>query len=278
LKEVSGIRKGDEVLSDLVVGISETPDEGGSVVRVTPESAGWEYVGFEVLRLAAGRTVQRTTEGEEVCLVLLEGFCNISAGDYEWRGIGGRDSVFEGPPYAVYLPPGTEYSVEADSYLELALCSAPAGAGVEPFLVRPEDVDVEVRGSGNAQRRVHPILMSEGQAERLLVVEVLTPNGHWSSYPPHKHDQDDLPNESYLEETYFHRIQPPQGFAVQKVYTGDRSLDETMTVVDGDTVLVPRGYHAVSAPPGYDLYYLNVMAGPVREWKFKNDPDHDWLF
>jgi 5-deoxy-glucuronate isomerase len=265
-------------VSDLVAGISETPDESGSVVKVTPESAGWEYVGFEVLRLAAGRTVQRRTAGEEVCLVILEGFCNVSAGDDGWRGIGGRDSVFEGPPYAVYLPPGTEYSVEADSYLELAICSAPAEDGVEPFLVRPEDVEVEVRGSGNAERRVHPILMSEGQAERLLVVEVLTPNGHWSSYPPHKHDQDDLPDESYLEETYYHRIRPPQGFAVQRVYTGDRSLDETMTVVDGDTVLVPRGYHAVSAPPGYDLYYLNVMAGPVREWKFKNDPDHEWLF
>jgi 5-deoxy-glucuronate isomerase len=265
-------------VSDLVAGISETPDEGGSVVRVTPESAGWEYVGFEVLRLAAGRNVERRTGGEEVCLVLLEGYCNVSAGDDEWRGIGGRDSVFEGPPYAVYLPPGTEYSVEADSYLELAVCSAPAEDGVEPFLVRPEDVEVEVRGSGNAERRIHPILMSEGQAERLLVVEVLTPNGHWSSYPPHKHDQDNLPDESYLEETYYHRIQPPQGFAVQRVYTGDRSLDETMTVVDGDTVLVPRGYHAVSAPPGYDLYYLNVMAGPVREWKFKNDPDHEWTF
>jgi 5-deoxy-glucuronate isomerase len=270
--------KGDWGVSDLVVGINETPDEGGSVVRISPETAGWEYVGFEVLRLAAGRAVRRGTESKEVCLVLLEGFCNISAGDDEWRGIGGRDSVFEGAPYALYLPPGTEYSVEADSYLEMAVCSAPAEGGVAPFLIRPEDVEEEVRGSGNAERRVHPILMSEGQAERLLVVEVLTPQGHWSSYPPHKHDQDNLPDESYLEETYYHRIQPPQGFAVQRVYTGDRSLDETMTVVDGDTVLVPRGYHAVSAPPGYDLYYLNVMAGPVREWKFKNDPDHAWLF
>jgi 5-deoxy-glucuronate isomerase len=264
-------------LSDLVVSINDRPDRDGSVLRVTPESAGWEYVGFEVLRLADGETVERQTGGVEVCLVLLEGFCNVSAAEHEWRGIGERNSVFEGRPYAVYLQPGTQYKVEADSYLELAVCSAPAERGVEPFLVRPEEVEVEVRGSGNAQRRVHPILMSEGQAERLLVVEVLTPNGHWSSFPPHKHDQDDLPNESYLEETYYHKIQPPQGFAVQRVYTEDGSLDETMTVVDGDTVLVPRGYHAVSAPPGYDLYYLNVMAGPVREWKFKNDPDHEWL-
>ena len=265
-------------MSELVVSINDRPDEHGSVLKVTAESAGWEYVGFEVLRLADGETVERQTGGEEVCLVLLEGFCNVSAGEHEWRGIGERDSVFEGQPYAVYLPPRTQYKVEADSYLELAVCSAPAERGVDPFLVRPEEVEVEVRGSGNAERHVHPILMSEGQAERLLVVEVLTPNGHWSSFPPHKHDQDDLPNESYLEETYYHKVQPPQGFAVQRVYTEDRSLDETMTVVDGDTVLVPRGYHAVSAPPGYDLYYLNVMAGPVREWKFKNDPDHEWLF
>jgi 5-deoxy-glucuronate isomerase len=265
-------------VADLVVSSRERPDSDGSVLKVTPESAGWEYVGFEVLRLAEGRGVERRTGGEEVCLVLLEGFCNVSAGEEAWSGIGGRDSVFDGPPYAVYLPPGTDFAVEADSYLELAVCSAPAGSGVEPFLVRPEEIEVEVRGSGNAERHVHPILMADRPAERLLVVEVLTPNGHWSSYPPHKHDQDDLPHESYLEETYYHKIQPPQGFALQRVYTEDRSLDDTMTVRDGDTVLVPRGYHAVSAPPGYDLYYLNVMAGPVREWKFKNDPDHEWLF
>ncbi|MBA3423662.1 MAG: 5-deoxy-glucuronate isomerase, partial [Rubrobacter sp.] len=170
------------------------------------------------------------------------------------------------------------YGIEAVSYLELAVCSAPASDGTAPFLVRPEDIAVEVRGSGNAERRIHPILMGDEPVERLLVTEVLTPNGHWSSYPPHKHDQDDLPNESYLEETYYHKIRPTRGFAVQRVYTEDGSLDETMTVQDGDTVLVPRGYHAVSAPPGYDLYYLNVMAGPVREWKFRNDPDHEWLF
>lgn len=267
-----------EGVTDLIVGINEKPDENGSVVKVTPESAGWRFVGFEVLRLADGRTVERGTGSEEVCLVVLEGFCNVSTADDGWRDVGKRDSVFEGPPFALYLPPGTDYTVEATSHLELAVCSAPAEKGVEPFLVRPGDIEVEVRGSGNAERRIHPILMDDRRAERLLVVEVLTPNGHWSSYPPHKHDQDDLPNESYLEETYYHKVQPPQGFAVQKVYTEDRSLDETMTVGDDDTVLVPRGYHAVAAPPGYDLYYLNVMAGPVREWKFKNDPDHEWLF
>ena len=264
-------------MSDLVVSANEKPDEDGSVVRVTPESAGWKYVGFEVLRLAEGRTVERRADAEEVCLVVLSGYCSVSTPDAGWRGIGERDGVFEGPPHALYLPPETDYVVEAVSYLELAVCSAPAESGAEPLLVRPEDIEVEVRGSGNAERRIHPILMDDRPAERLLVVEVLTPSGHWSSYPPHKHDTEDLPNESYLEETYYHKVQPPQGFAVQRVYTEDRSLDDTMTVHDDDTVLVPRGYHAVSAPPGYDLYYLNVMAGPVREWKVKNDPDHDWL-
>jgi 5-deoxy-glucuronate isomerase len=119
--------------------------------------------------------------------------------------------------------------------------------------------------------------MEDRPAERLLVVEVITPNGHWSSYPPHKHDQDDRPRETYLEETYYHRIRPEKGFAVQRVYTEDRAIDETVTFFDGDVVLVPRGYHVVSTPPGYDLYYLNVMAGPVREWKIKNDPEHEWL-
>jgi 5-deoxy-glucuronate isomerase len=265
----------------LIVNIKKRPDRDGSVVKVTPESAGWEYVGFEVLRLADGRTVERRADAVEVCLVVLSGYCNVSTSDGdEWRGIGERDSVFEGQPYAVYLPPGTDYGIEAVTNLELAVASAPAVGGtipLDPLLIKPEDIEVEMRGSGKMERRIHPILMDDRPAERLLVVEVITPDGHWSSYPPHKHDQDDLPNESYLEETYYHKIQPVNGFAFQSVYTEDRSLDETMTVRDDDTVLVPRGYHAVSAPPGYDLYYLNVMAGPVREWKIKNDPDHEWL-
>ena len=111
----------------------------------------------------------------------------------------------------------------------------------------------------------------------MLVVEVITPGGHWSSYPPHKHDRDALPDESYLEETYYHRLKPAQGFAFQRVYTEDGAVDETLTVKDGDVVLVPRGYHPVAAPHGYDLYYLNVMAGPNRIWRFHNDPAHEWL-
>jgi 5-deoxy-glucuronate isomerase len=264
-------------VADLIVSSKKEPDTDGSVVKVTPESARWKYVGFEVFRLGTGRTLERETGSEEVCLVILSGRCRVSAGPDEWEDVGERESPFDGLPYAVYLPPGTHYGVEATTDLELAVTSAAAERGVEPRLIQPEDVQVSTRGSGNAEREVRNIVMEGQPAESLLVVEVITPNGHWSSYPPHKHDKDDRPNETYLEETYYHKIRPEQGFAVQKVYDEERSLDETLTVRHGDTVLVPRGYHAVSAPPGYDLYYLNVMAGPVREWKVKNDPDHEWL-
>ncbi len=133
----------------------------------------------------------------------------------------------------------------------------------------------EERGEGAAQRTIHQILMEDREAERLLVTEVLTPAGHWSSYPPHKHDTDDPPNETYLEEIYYFRMRDPRGFALQRVYTADRSLDLSLAARDGDLVLVPRGYHTVSAAPGYDTYYLNVMAGPRREWKISFDPDHE---
>ena len=109
------------------------------------------------------------------------------------------------------------------------------------------------------------------------MVEVVTPSGNWSSYPPHKHDTATVGEETALEETYYHRLDPAQGFAMQRVYTDDRAIDQTMTVEDGDVVMVPRGYHPVGVPHGYDLYYLNVMAGPVREWKFRNDPAHEWI-
>ena len=264
-------------MPDLLVKSKSTPEENGSVVKVTPESAGWDYVGFEVFRLEEGRTVERQSGEEEVCLVLLSGQCNVSTEGEEWRNIGGRKSVFDGAPCALYLSPGTAYRVEAVTGLELAVTSSPAEQGAAAHLILPEDMEVEVRGSGNMEREIRPILMEDRPAERLLVVEVVTPSGHWSSYPPHKHDQDDRPRETYLEETYYHRFRREGGFAFQRVYTEDRSLDETLTFHDGDVVLVPRGYHAVSAPPGYDLYYLNVMGGPVREWKIKNDPDHEWL-
>jgi 5-deoxy-glucuronate isomerase len=157
--------------------------------------------------------------------------------------------------------------VASSAVLELALCWAPAESGVDPALITPDDVPVSIRGAGVTEREIRDVLMENRAAATLLVTEVLTPAGHWSSWPPHKHDADDVPREAYLEETYYHRLRRPGGFAVQRVYDGERTLDATLAVGDGEVVLVPRGYHPVSATPGYDLYYLNVMADPSHHWQ-----------
>jgi 5-deoxy-glucuronate isomerase len=244
----------------------------GDGLRVTPESAGWQYVGFEALGIGE---IMRETGDREVCIVVVEGTCDVRSDHGEWRGLGGRADPWSGPPDAAYLPPGTRFEVAGEA--EVALCFAPApNGGVAPRLLPGAEIEVETRGAGAYERYVRPILMGDREAESLLVTEVLTPAGHWSSYPPHKHDRDDPPRETLLEETYYHRVKPAQGFGLQRVYTDDRSLDESIAFRDRDCVLVPRGYHTVSAPPGYELYYLNVMAGPSRSWIFANDPDHEW--
>jgi len=242
---------------------------------VTPASAGWKYVGFEVLQLDEGRPQVRETGDRELCLVVVQGSCHVRSEHGEWRDLGGRPSPFSGRPDAAYLPPGTAFEIEGTG--EVALCTAPANGGAKARVLPGGELEVEVRGHGAQERTVTPILMGDREADSLLVCEVLTPPGHWSSYPPHKHDRDALPEESLLEETYYHRIDPPHGFALQRVYTGDGNLDETLAVRDRDVVLVPRGYHTVSAPPGYAVYYLNVMAGPERTWAVANDPDHEWM-
>ena len=212
-------------------------------------------------------------EGREVCAVVLSGVADIG----RWRDVGSRANVFDGPPDSVYLPPGGTLLVGGKSEeCEVALCWAPASKGAAPQLIRASDIKPFQRGSGRTLRTIHNVLMEDRPAESLLVTEVLTPAGNWSSYPPHKHDTDDPPRETYLEETYYHRLARGEGFAVQLVYTDDRSLDEAIQVRDGDVVLVPRGYHPVAAGPGYDLYYLNVMAGPTRRWLVTTDPAHRW--
>jgi 5-deoxy-glucuronate isomerase len=254
------------------------PDAAGRVLQVTPQSAGWSHVGFEVIHLAAGQAYEGRDTDRETCLVLLTGRADVTVEDVDFADIGGRLSVFEDlAPGAVYAPAGAAFSVTAKGDVELALCTAPGRPGRAPRLIAPGDMPREVRGKGSNTRYVRNILPETEPADGLLVVEVITPGGHWSSYPPHKHDAATPGEETRLEETYYHRLSPPQGFAIQRVYTDDRSLDETVCVQDGDVVMVPKGYHPVGAPHGYDLYYLNVMAGPERKWIFRNDPAHAWI-
>jgi 5-deoxy-glucuronate isomerase len=252
--------------------------QAGRVIHITPESAGWTYVGFDLHRLAPGETVAADTGNREVCLVLIAGRAAVSAGGKDFGIIGERLSPFEGMPHSVYVPGNSSWSLTAATDVTLAVCSSPSLGGSLPARhIGPDAVTRETRGKGTNTRHVANILPEGAPADSLLVVEVITPGGNTSSYPPHKHDQDNLPHESFLEETYYHRLNPPQGFAFQRVYTDDGSLDETMTVRDGDVNMVPKGYHPCAAIHGYDLYYLNVMAGPRRTWKFYNAPEHAWL-
>jgi 5-deoxy-glucuronate isomerase len=267
-------------MSELLVHPSATPESDRAILRVTPESAGWRYVGFEVVALGGGEVAARDSGDREVCVVVVSGTVHVLSPHGEWGDLGGRADPWSGRPDAAYLPPGTRFEIEgaeAGSSSEVALCWAPApGGGAAPRVLAGDEIEAETRGHGALERSIHPILMGDREADSLLVCEVLTPAGHWSSYPPHKHDRDDPPTETFLEETYYHRISPPRGFGLQRVYSDDRSLDQTLAFGDRDCVLVPRGYHTVSAPPGYNVYYLNVMAGPTRLWAIANDPDHEW--
>lgn len=252
----------------------------GKVHDVTAASAGWRYVGFGLYRLAPGDVASEPTGDREVILVLVEGRARLTAAGQDWGVMGDRMDVFEGTaPHCLYVPPGKDWSAVATTACTLAVCTAP-GAGNHPAArLGPEGITSMSRGTGANTRHINNVAM-EGRdvAGSLLVTEVFTPAGNWSSYPSHRHDEDDFPRMTYLEESYYHRLNPAQGFAVQRVYTEDGSLDETMTVKNHDVTLVPKGHHPCAAPYGYDLYYLNVMAGPRRAWRFQNDPDHDWIY
>jgi 5-deoxy-glucuronate isomerase len=254
--------------------------ERGKVHDVTPVSAGWSYVGFGLYRLVPGETVAEPSGDTEVILVLVEGKARIGAGDADFGELGDRMDVFEGrPPHCAYVPAGSDWSATATTACTLAVCEAPGKPGRRAQVIGPGGIERITRGKGANTRHIHPIAMEERDvADSLLVTEVYTPQGNWSSYPPHRHDEDDYPRMTYLEETYYHRLKPAEGFALQRVFTEDGTLDETMAVEDHDVVLVPKGHHPCAAPYGFDLYYLNVMAGPLRQWRFENHPDFDWIY
>lgn len=249
----------------------------GEVHRITPQSAGWRYVGFSLHRLRAGETALGATGDTEAILVMVEGKASIHAAGQDWGTLGDRMDVFERtPPHGLYVPNGQDWRAEATTDCTIAVCTAP-GRGAHPARrIGPDGIVLTQRGTGTNTRWINNIAMeAEDVCDSLLVTEVFTPAGNWSSYPSHRHDEDDFPRITYLEETYYHRLNPRDGWAVQRVYTDDGSLDEVMAVRDGDVVLVPRGHHPCAAPHGFDLYYLNVMAGPRRAWRFVAAPEMD---
>lgn len=265
-------------MSSSILSKKSTPDSLGRIQHITPENAGWKYIGFDVYLLKSGQSISFSTQDREYCLVLVSGLASVKTIHENYSKIGKRMSPFERiPPYSVYVPHHDEVKVTAETDIELAVCSAPGFGKLPARLIAPEDVDTEHRGKGRNQRYVQNILPDYKQADSLLVVEVYTDEGNTSSYPSHKHDRNAFPDETLLEETYYHRFDPQQGFCLQRVYTDDRSLDECVAAYDKDVVKVPKGYHPVATIAGYNNYYLNVMAGPLRQWRFTWEKDHNWV-
>ncbi len=251
----------------------------GEVVCVTQERAGWQTISLRLVHLEKGQKQVVSQPGEELALVMLGGQATIRAGAQSWERLGARANVFAGMPHTLYVPVGTEQiEIEAlTASCEVAVCGARASRKFPAAIIEPSSVEVEIRGGGNATRQINHIMKPDFPADRLLVVEVYTPSGNWSSYPPHKHDVHNPPGEVDLDEIYFYKISQPEGFAIQRVYTRDGRRNETLTVRDNEVVLIPDGYHPVVAAHGYDCYYLNVLAGSARSMAASDDPDLAWV-
>jgi 5-deoxy-glucuronate isomerase len=248
----------------------------GTTLSISPANAAWEFVSFAVRAVARRGVWHSAAPGQERAIVLLSGLSRV-----HWRtprGVAGeavlgpRAGVFETYPHALYLPAGSKMTLTAEERSEVADCRAPSDRDLEPRLVRPEDCGYEIRGGGNATRQIIDVLPPSFPADRLMICEVLTPAGNWSSYPPHKHDRDRPPLEADLEEIYYFRFRDPQGYGFHRVYTADGRQDETMAVGDGDVVIVREGYHPFVTAYGYDAYYLNVLAGTRRSMAASDDP------
>ena len=267
----------------LLVRPRENGAKAGVVTQITAEQAGWDLLNLTVRRFTAGQVWTDATGECEAALVILSGRCSVQSDKGSWDTVGQRADVFSGMPSAVYFSRRTEFTVTAlNDDLEIAHCWVATDEDHPARLIRPEDSVIEIRGGRNATRQINTILPPGFDCHRIVCVEVYTPGGNWSSYPPHKHDvhREDATGrvlEADLEEIYYYKVAGPRGYAIQRVYTDDRSLDEVVVAHNNDMVLVPEGYHPVSAAYGYDCYYLNFLAGSAQSLANADDPDYAWV-
>jgi len=252
------------------------PEQAGTLLSFSREHAKWEWMSLLVRRLQPSEIYRARTESEEAAFVLLGGTSVADWGQGSQQ-IGGRGNVFDGFPYTLYLPARSEATFQAETVCEIAECRVPSEARLEPRLITPRDVVSSLRGGGNASRQIVDVITTAFPADKLMVIEVYTPGGNWSSYPPHKHDVHNPPAEADLDEIYYYRIRQPGGFALQHLYSRENSSERTVKARDGDAVLVRSGFHPVVAGPGYDVYYLNFLAGSSRALAVTEDSQHVWI-
>lgn len=255
--------------------------------EVVDKEAGLELIGFDLIRLEPGENAVYESEEYEIGLVILQGTCSVKVDDVTFDKLGSRRSVFgrsvfDGKPTTVYVPRDSKYEVTATGsmMLEIGVCKVKARKKYEAFVIDAGDVTTEHRGKLNWQRDVNDIITSkyEGKVDRIVLGETYSMPGQWSSYPSHKHDTDNLPFEVNMEEIYHFKVNPGQGFGIQVMYSDDMSLRESYIIKNGDSVAIKNGYHPVAAAPGYQVYYLWVMAGvDTRQLTPCDDPDHAWV-
>jgi 5-deoxy-glucuronate isomerase len=268
--------------ADSALLVKPSPGDG-EYLRITPETAGWQHLSFAARRLATGQSWSSDTGDSEYGIVILGGSCAVDSSRGRWERIGRRANVFDGMPYALYLPAGTRFTVTARSAeLDIAYGWCRAEGEHPPHLVTPDQAAIEIRGGGSATRQINSLIPPGFDCHRLVAVEVYTPAGSWSSYPPHKHDVHRVDAsgrilEADLEEVYFYKMDRPHGYAVQRVYTSDHRLDETVVATNNCAVLVPEGYHPVASAHGYTTYYLNFLAGSAQSLANSDDPEHAWI-
>ncbi len=275
---------------NLLVRPTEDPKDPELLLRITPEGAGWEYINFQVRRLERGQSWKFATGENELALVNLTGRYVVESDRGSWSGIGGRETVFTGGAHALYLPRRTSFTVTAEAGGDFAVAWVPTDQDHEPWLIEPSKVTRSIRGGDNVSRQINDLLPPGSPVHRLVLVEVYTPGGNWSSYPPHKHDTHVVDEkgtllEADLEEVYYYKIDAPEGFAYQRIYTDETSplhraghpIDALIQVESGCAVLVPEGYHPVVSAPGYTTYYLNVLAGSAQSLANQEDPRYKWV-
>lgn len=234
---------------------------------------------FGLIQLADGTSYKGSTGDFEVALVLLGGKCSVKGRDFQFAEVGKRKNVFDGKPHTVYLPRHTDYEITALGDVDIAYNASPATRDTaRPTVITPEECRTLSLGRDNFSRSATIMLDEKFDSEHFYIGEGMIPSGNWSGYPPHRHDFDNLPDEIDMEETYFYRFDPPQGFGIQKVYQPDGSIDETYTVKNNDTVAIAEGYHPLCGAPGYQMYYLWTMTGKVNRGLISyKDPLHSWV-
>ncbi len=265
------------------------PQNPDLILAVTPQSAGWDFISFQARRLTADNQWSFVSGENELAIILLSGTISIQSTRGSWQDLERKD-VWTGAATALYLPRNTEFTITAKRDSEFAVTWVPSDEDHEPWLIQPQDVPISVRGGDNVSRQINDLLPPGSPVHRLILVEVYTPSGNWSSYPPHKHDvhiegEDGNLVEADLEEVYFYKIDKPEGYAYQHVYTDENSplqqagnpIDALVMAKNNCAVLIPEGYHPVVSAPGYTTYYLNVLAGSAQSLANQDDPHYSWV-